>query len=93
MALSTVKLREKCMILNSYMHKYLSATHRASQVALVLKSLPVDARDRSPGFSPQVGKIPLEEGTATHSSLLAWRIPVDRGARPVTVHGVTKSWT
>ena len=27
------------------------------------------------GFDPQVGKIPLEEGMATHSSILAWRIP------------------
>ena len=26
-----------------------------------------------------VGKIPLEEGMATHSSILAWRIPMDRG--------------
>ena len=23
---------------------------------------------------------PLEEGTATHSGILAWRIPMDRGA-------------
>ena len=23
---------------------------------------------------------PLEEGIATHSSILAWRIPMDRGA-------------
>ena len=29
---------------------------------------------------------PLEKGKATHSSILAWRIPR-------TVHGVTKSWT
>ena len=27
---------------------------------------------------------PLEEGTATHSSILAWRIPMDRGAWPAT---------
>ena len=27
------------------------------------------------GLIPQVGKIPLEEGMATHSSILAWRIP------------------
>ena len=27
------------------------------------------------GFSPWVGKIPLEKGMATHSSILAWRIP------------------
>ena len=36
---------------------------------------------------------PLEEGMATHSSILAWRIPVDRGAWWATVHGVTKSQT
>ena len=33
----------------------------------------------------------LEEGMATHSSLLAWRIPMDRGAWRATVHGVAKS--
>ena len=36
---------------------------------------------------------PLEEDMATHSSLLAWRIPMDKGAWQVTVYGVTKSWT
>ena len=37
---------------------------------------------------------PLEEGMATHSSiLLAWRIPMDRGTWWAAVHGVTKSWT
>ena len=30
---------------------------------------------------------PLKEGTATHSSILAWRIPLDRGAWWATVHG------
>ena len=35
----------------------------------------------------------LEEGMANHSSILAWRIPMDRGAWQVTVHGVAKSWT
>ena len=34
---------------------------------------------------------PLEEGMATHSSIVAWRIPLDRGARQAIVHGVTKS--
>ena len=33
---------------------------------------------------------PLEEGTATHSSILAWRISMDRGARRATVHGVAE---
>ena len=41
---------------------------------------------------------PLEKGTATLSSILAWRIPLpgeflDRGAWQATVHGVTKSQT
>ena len=36
---------------------------------------------------------PLEEGMATHSSILAWRIPVDRGAWQAAVHGVAKSQT
>ena len=31
---------------------------------------------------------PLEKGKATHSSILAWRIPMD-----CIVHGVAKSWT
>ena len=34
---------------------------------------------------------PLEEGMATHSSIFAWKIPMDRGAWQATVHGVTKS--
>jgi len=34
---------------------------------------------------------PLEEGMATHSSILTWRILMDRGAWWATVHGVAKS--
>ena len=46
----------------------------ASQVVLVVKNLPANAGDTemwvwSPGWED-----PLEEGTATHSSILAWRI-------------------
>ena len=36
---------------------------------------------------------PLEEGMATHSSILAWRTPMDRGAWRATVHGIAKSQT
>ena len=36
---------------------------------------------------------PLEEGMATHSSILAWRILMDRGAWRARVHGIAKSWT
>ena len=35
----------------------------------------------------------LEEGMATHSSILAWRIPMDRGPWQAAVHRVTKSQT
>ena len=35
----------------------------------------------------------LEEGMATHSSTLAWRVPMDRGAWRATVHGFTQSRT
>ena len=38
-------------------------------------------------------KDPLEEGMATHSSILAWRIPMDRGAWWAAVQRVAKSWT
>ena len=39
------------------------------------------------------GEDPQEEGLETHSSILAWRIPMDRGAWWATVHGVTESDT
>ena len=35
----------------------------------------------------------LEKEVATHSRILAWRIPMDRGAWRATVHEVTKSQT
>ena len=36
---------------------------------------------------------PLEEGMATHSSILSWRISVDNRAWQATVHGVVESQT
>ena len=36
---------------------------------------------------------PVEEGMATHSSILAWRIPMDRGDWRAMVHGVANSRT
>ena len=36
---------------------------------------------------------PLEKETAVHSSILAWRIPIDRGGWRATFHEVSKSRT
>ena len=44
------------------------------------------------GLIPGLGS-PLEEGMATHSSILVWRIPMVREAWQTTVHGVPKSQT
>ena len=36
---------------------------------------------------------PLEEGLATHFSILVWKIPWTEEPGWATVHGVSKSWT
>ena len=70
------------------------ATHssilQASLLAQTVKKLPAIQvmQVRSLGRED-----PLEEDMATHSSILAWRIPMDRGAWQATVHGVAKTWT
>ena len=62
----------------------------ASLVAQMAKNLPAvwETWVQSLGWEDL-----LEKGLATHSSVLAWRIPMDTGAWQATVHGVTKSWT
>ena len=56
----------------------------------MIKNLPTvrDAWVQSLGWED-----PLEEGMATHSTILAWRIPMDSGAWRAAVHGVAKSQT
>ena len=63
---------------------------RASLVAQTVKNPPAvwETWVQSLGWED-----PLEMGMATHSSIFAWRIPMDRGAWWATVHGVAKSWT
>ena len=39
------------------------------------------------------GEGPLEEGTATHSSILSWRIPGTEEPGGAAVHGVAESRT
>ena len=36
---------------------------------------------------------PLEEGMATHTCILGWRIPLDGAAWQATVHSIAKSQT
>ena len=50
---------------------------KASLMAQTVKNLPAIWETY---VCPWVGKIPWKEGMATHSSILAWRIPMDRGA-------------
>ena len=60
----------------------------ASLVAQTVKSPPAMQKTwvRSLGWED-----PLEKGMATHSSILAWRISMDKEAWQATVRGVAKS--
>ena len=55
----------------------------ASLVAQMVKNPPTmqETWVQSPGWED-----PLEEGTATHSRILAWRIPMERGAWWAVAH-------
>ena len=60
---------------------------RASLVAQLVKTLPAmqETQIRFLGWED-----PLEKEVATHSSILAYRMPVDRGAWQAIVRGVTR---
>ena len=45
------------------------------------------------GFRPLGWEDPLDEKMTTHSSILAWKVPMDRGACWATIHGVARSQT
>ena len=64
--------------------------YRASLAAWLVKNLPAvqETQVTSLGWED-----PLEKKMATHSRILAWKNPMDRGAWKATVHGVTKSQT
>ena len=49
--------------------------HGASQVALRVKNPPANAGDVRDAVRSLGQEDPLEEGMASHSSILAWRIP------------------
>ena len=68
--MEAVMLPFKFFLLLSSKNKY-----SASQVSLVVMNLPANTRDvRDVGSIPGQ-EHPLGEGMATHSSILAWRIP------------------
>ena len=56
-------------------------------MAQLVKSPPTmwETWDGSPDWED-----PLEEGMATHSSILVWRIPMDREAWRAAIHGVKR---
>ena len=65
----------------------------ASLVAQLVKNLPAMRKTRVRSLG---GEDLLEEGMATDSSILAWRIPLERGGQRIwqaTVHGVAKTQT
>ena len=68
----------------------LKEASRASQMAQAVKNPPSKQETWVPSLS---WEDPLEEGMATHPCILAWRIPMDRGAWWATVYGITKSRT
>ena len=80
-------MNKRCQILNTTLNLKIL---RASLVAQMVKDPPAmqETWVQSLGWED-----PLEEGMATHSSILAWRIPMDRGACWATVHGVAKHRT
>ena len=59
----------------------------------VVENLPASESDTRDTGSIPGQEDPLEKKMATHSGILAWRIPMDRRAWQATVHGVTKSQT
>ena len=63
----------------------------ASLVAQLVKNLPVMWETLVQSLRREN---PLEKGKATHSSILAWRIPwTEEPGGLYIVHGITKSWT
>ena len=59
----------------------------------MVKNLPAVQETQERRVRSLDGEAPLEEGTATHSSILAWKVPWTRGAWLATVNRVAKSQT
>ena len=59
----------------------------------MVKNLSATAGDKRCGYNPLGQEDSLEEGMATYTNILAWRIPMDRGAWPAAALEVAKSQT
>ena len=85
-------LHLQAVFLHSYHlgSQYVQTHAWAVLVAQTVKNLPEmwETWVRSLGWED-----PLEKGMVTHSSIFAWRIPMDREAWRAIVHRVTKSRT
>ena len=62
--------------------------YHASLVVQMVKNLPAVQETLIPSLGQED---PPVKGMVTHSSILAWRIPMDRGAWQAIVCGVAKS--
>ena len=65
-------MTERLSLSQTRMHVH---RHSASQAALGVKNPPASAGDLRDASSVPGQEDPLEEGMATHSNILAWRIP------------------
>ena len=74
-------MTKRCQILNTTLNLKIL---RASLVAQMVKDLPAM---QETWVQSLAWEDPLEEGMATHSNILAWRIPMDQVAWQATVHG------
>ena len=71
-------------------NSWASAGQNAQLVAQLVKNLPAMWKTWAQSL---VREVSLEKSMQTHFSILAWRIPMDRGPWQATVHEVTNSET
>ena len=69
------EVRQRVGLSDKHNETSLFTTTWASQTVLVVKNPPANARDVETRVQSLGWEDPLEEGMATHSSTLAWRIP------------------
>ena len=86
------KFQHKGLFTYSIINCWQSTTTMASQVALVVKSLPPVQETWETRFNPWVGKSP-GGGNGKPFQYSCLENPMDRGNWWARVHGVAKSWT